>query len=796
MPDIKNINAGKAVVTFVADNTDFMKALNGSQKGLERFATAAANIGSRLNIVGQYMTAPFKEASRIFAQFDDAMRSVQAVTSASSGDFQKLTRQAKDLGATTAFTAQQVAEGMASLGRMGLSSGEISGSIASMMDLSRATGTDLAQASQIAANNMAVFGINASQSAKVADILAVTANSSAQSLEDLGEALKTAGPFAKQAGQTLQQTSAALGVMANMGIRGSMAGTALAKTYKQLANPKVQEYLRGMFGIEATDGRGNLRDVAVILADIGRSVSQLGSAEQISVMEKIFDARGALGGGVLSMNVRGIDQLMDKYRKMDGYASNAAKTADAGLGGAFRNLASATEGVKIALGDATSDALVPFVNKLTDALKALKDIIDSAPGVATAIGGIGAAVSAIGAGLGGLGMLGGLLKSIGSGLSVLAPLAKAGGAAALTPLFTVLGLAGLAAIPGAYLGDMQREKAMFNTPVSNIVGVLDSSWIKGAPNERDVVASQISKLQSQLEYNIARDPAGVLVDENNAILQAIRERSVRLAELAEKQKSVTRSTREFTDWTKKNADAMKFLNGIEDTRNPLAAKLRNLEAERKAYKAALADRINYLTANGKYEDAEKLQAQRDRADSLYDTLAEDARAREKGRDIDAESAKYDAQRKRASIDAATAAELDELRNADRDLYTARLNELILQTEAKIDKIKSVYKDAETNAKSETGSGGATVTKAEQDALDSIWAGFEREQERLSNYQSMMDSISLGGSLAGGRANATFYAAQAEASNGPQVRIENYVKRIMDFTESIKNNTTDNDLEFE
>ncbi len=193
MPDIKNINAGQAVIKLLADDASLRKALNDSQTRLEKFATAAANIGSRLNIVGQYMTAPFKEASRIFAQFDDSMRSVAAVTSASAGDFQKLTQQAKDLGATTAFTAQQVAEGMASLGRMGLSSGEISGSIASMMDLSRATGTDLAQASQIAANNMAVFGINASQAAKVADILAVTANSSAQTLTDFGEVLKTAG---------------------------------------------------------------------------------------------------------------------------------------------------------------------------------------------------------------------------------------------------------------------------------------------------------------------------------------------------------------------------------------------------------------------------------------------------------------------------------------------------------------------------------------------------------------------------------------------------------------------------
>ena len=200
MPDIKNINAGQAVVKLLADDKSLREALKDSQTCLQKFATAATNIGSRLNISGQYMLTPFRQSVGVFAQFDDAMRSVRAVTTASAADFASLAKQARDLGASTSFTAQQVAEGMSSLGRMGFDPTAIQGSIAAMMNLSRATGTELSTASQIAANNMAVFGLNANQSAKVADILALTANSSAQTLEDLGEALKTAAPFASQAG--------------------------------------------------------------------------------------------------------------------------------------------------------------------------------------------------------------------------------------------------------------------------------------------------------------------------------------------------------------------------------------------------------------------------------------------------------------------------------------------------------------------------------------------------------------------------------------------------------------------
>lgn len=425
MPDIKSINAGKAVIEFVGDDRNLRTALVASQTRLEKFATAATNIGSRLNIVGQYMLTPFRQSVGVFAQFDDAMRSVRAVTSASAADFASLAKQARDLGASTSFTAQQVAEGMASLGRMGFDPTAIQGSIAAMMDLSRSTGTDLAAASQIAANNMAVFGINASQTSKVADILALTANSSAQSLEDLGEALKTAGPFAQQAGQNLEQASAALGVLANMGIRGSMAGTALAKTYKQLADPKVREYLQTMFDIDPTDGNGNLRDTAAVLAEIGHAVSGLGSAEQIQALEKIFDARGALGGGVLSMNVNGIDEMLAKFSQLEGYAKNASAETDQGLGGSLRRLGSAFEGVSIAVGDAIDGALKPCITVLEKVLSVIKELVEANPVITTAVAGIAALTAGIGGTLATLGGLIGMGRSIASSIqSVIAALAS------------------------------------------------------------------------------------------------------------------------------------------------------------------------------------------------------------------------------------------------------------------------------------------------------------------------------------------------------------------------------------
>ena len=222
MADVKNINAGAAVVNLIGNANDLYKALEIAGTKLSAFASYAAEIGRRLQASGTLMLAPFQEAARVFADFDARMRMVGAVTASSGEEMARLTEKAKELGATTVFSASQVAEGMATLGRMGFNPAEIDKAIKSMMDLSLATGTELAQASEIASNNMRVFGLDASKMTDIADILALTANSSAQRLEDLGEALKTAGPVAARTGQTLEQVAAQLGVLANMGIRGSM----------------------------------------------------------------------------------------------------------------------------------------------------------------------------------------------------------------------------------------------------------------------------------------------------------------------------------------------------------------------------------------------------------------------------------------------------------------------------------------------------------------------------------------------------------------------------------------------
>lgn len=375
MPAFNAVIAGAAFVKIMSDNSGLEKGLNQAQSKLKSFASGISGFSNKmlklapLGIVAGQMLKTFQE-------FDDRMKMVRAITGATAQQFDKLTEKAKKLGRETRFTASQVSEGMISLGRMGFSSEEIDNAVKPVMNLSTATGTELATASEIAANNMRVFGMQANEMADAADLLTVTANGSAQTLVDLGEALKMAGPLAKNAGADLKETCAALGILANMGIRGSLAGTALGKSYKRLADPQVQDYLI-QFGIRTVDATGNLRSMRDILIEIGKTMRIMPSAQRITFAENIFDARGSLGGGVLSQNIAGYDEFLKKLDNASGEAARIAKEMESGIGGSFRSMMSAAEGVGIAIGTAVNGPLSELMNICTKFLRAVSEIIQN-----------------------------------------------------------------------------------------------------------------------------------------------------------------------------------------------------------------------------------------------------------------------------------------------------------------------------------------------------------------------------------------------------------------------------------
>lgn len=363
MASVAGIRAGRAYVEIGADRTPLTRALRQSERDLKRFGLSYADLGKRMMGAGAAIAAPVSLSVKTFASFDDQVRIVQAVTGATAGEFAKLTEQAKELGRTTSFTAAQVAAGMVELGRAGFASNEISDAIGGVMDLARATATEVPTATQIASGALRAFGLSASDMARVCDVLTVAANGSAQNLGDMGEALKYVAPLASQAGMTLEDTSKIIGALANFSVKGSQAGTVFKNVLMQMADPAIQEKFRAI-GVETVDMNGKLRNAADVLLDVGRATAKLPNAQRLDVFKGLFGKIGLAGGAALTKA-----NFDDFYKSIDaaaGKAKDVAGQMDAGIGGSFRLLASAVEGSMIALGESLAPELESVSSKIQD----------------------------------------------------------------------------------------------------------------------------------------------------------------------------------------------------------------------------------------------------------------------------------------------------------------------------------------------------------------------------------------------------------------------------------------------
>lgn len=469
MASASGVKAGRAYVEITLNSASLQKGLKKAQEELRSFGSSVTSVGKQMLMFSGAMAAPFALATKSFANFDDAMRMVKAVSGATNDEFKMLTDTAEKLGRETSYTAKEVADAMAALGRMGFTANEINNSIPAVLSLARATGTELAVAAEIASNNMRVFGIEASKMSGVADIMTATANGSAQTLTDLGEALKMAGPQAAAAGDTIENVSGALGVLANMGIKGSLAGTALRKSYSQFAKTKVQDALSGI-GIATTDANGNLREMPAIMADIAKYMNKLPTAKRLAFAEDIFDLRGSLAGLQLGGNIQQLEDFIEHLKNVRGEADRVAKEQDSGIGGSFRILTSAVEGCQIAIGRIISDALKPFIEKASTALNrtaewiaANKEFVIGAAKVIAGIAGIGAALVAIGV----------TIKALAVGFGVLSAALAAMKIAITAPIILVHALTGAyALLAGAMVAVKTTAIAMWAAIVSPIGGVI------------------------------------------------------------------------------------------------------------------------------------------------------------------------------------------------------------------------------------------------------------------------------------------------------------------------------------
>jgi len=402
MANTSGIKAGRAYVELGVSDT-LKRGLTIAQRQLRTFAAGATAIGQGLLKAFAIPAGGFFLSARVFSQFDDRMRVVRSVSGATENQFKSLREEAKRLGAQTSFSARQVADAMAELGRAGFTPDQILVSTEAVLALSRATDTELARATEIAGAALRGFNLDVSEMSRVTDVLTATANGSAQTLEDLFEALKPVAPIAAEAGEGIEEISAAIAVLANNGIKGSLAGNSLARAYKNLSNEAKQSELKKL-GVDALDAQGNLRPIALIINELAKSTANLGSGQRLSIFESLF-GRGQAAALKLASSGKSFDELVKNIKDSSGAARAAAAEMDAGVGGSLRKLFSAVEAIGIAIGESISEPLKKMTDNAAKVSAIIKALITQNSSLVATFFKITAGAAAVGLAFIGVGLL-------------------------------------------------------------------------------------------------------------------------------------------------------------------------------------------------------------------------------------------------------------------------------------------------------------------------------------------------------------------------------------------------------
>ena len=460
---IKELNGGLTKTKGVAQN-----ALNGIAQG---FKQVLQGIPQGIGLaIGQQLLAPLNNFGSIisgsiggavgrFVDIDAALRQTASISGATEAEFRELQDAVIGLAKDTKFTTGELAEASIGLARAGFSAQEVQEALPGIAEGAAAAGQGMEQMSDTVIGAMGGFQKSTSETTAVVDILTATANGSNQSVTDLGEALKYVGPIANGLGLSLEDTSAALGLLANAGIRGSQAGTTLRAGLSRLSaaaagqNSEFSKLSRGtgrlsktlqMLGADVTNAEGDLKSFPELLKTLKKSLGSLSANEQQLVSKILFGEEAAAGfRALLSNSVADIEAFAASTNNATGTAADTSKKNLSGIAGSLTLLASAFDAASATVGKFLEGFLKPLIDALTGILNAF----NSLPGplqnlviALTAVGGA-AAIAAAGFVLFKAAAAGGLFAGIGA--------AAAGVGAQMAALGTTMSGMLVGAIKGA-----------------------------------------------------------------------------------------------------------------------------------------------------------------------------------------------------------------------------------------------------------------------------------------------------------------------------------------------------------
>lgn len=475
------------------------------------------------------------------ANFEEAMSGVGAVARATDQQLAALTANARELGATTRYSAAESAAGMKYLAMAGFSTEQIMTSLPGVMNMATAGAADLGRASDISSDILSAFGLQASELNRVADTLTATFTRSNTNLEMLGETMKYVGPVARTAGMSLEETSAMAGLLGNVGIKASQAGTTLRAMLQRLANPtgRAAETLQSL-GVEVTDLEGNIRSVPQILGELAEATANMGSGERLAALSTLFDAEAAAGVSELiaQQGARGVSKFTEILKGAGGEAARVARQMDDNANGGFKAMNSAIEGLKISFGDLLLPAVRSATTFITGLTRRLTAFTNEWPTLSKWLGYGVAAIAGLAFAFGGLmSVLAGVLGSMVAVKFAVSALGLKGLFA--SGAFKALGASMMTmvkgAIPVAIAGIRMLGVAVMANPIGAIIGgialaagLIIANWGKIGPwfsGLWDRISGRFGKGWEMIKKVFSFSPLGLIMKAWQPMLNWVAEKA-------------------------------------------------------------------------------------------------------------------------------------------------------------------------------------------------------------------------------------------------------------------------------
>lgn len=362
------------VATIALDTKNFVS-------GIEQAKSQASGLSSVSVAIGNLMSQGFNNAVGAVKNFtgyvldsgksfESTMSEVQAISGASGQDLVDLTNKAKEMCATTKFSATEAGEAFTYMAMAGWDSGQMMDGITGIMNLAAASGENLANTSDIVTDALTAFGLKAEDAGHFSDVIAAASSNANTNVSMLGESFKYVAPLAGSMKYSAEDVAVALGIMANSGIKGSQAGTTLRSILTKLIKPtKDVEAAMAQYGLSLMDSSGNALPLDNVLGQLRTTFSNLSQAEQTQLAATLAGQEGMSGLlSIVNTSQEDFDKLKNSIYDCEGATQRMADVMQNNLGGSLTILQSGVEGLALTFFDGIKGTAKDAVDGLTEAV--------------------------------------------------------------------------------------------------------------------------------------------------------------------------------------------------------------------------------------------------------------------------------------------------------------------------------------------------------------------------------------------------------------------------------------------